>query len=63
MIGIMFLLYVISKVMSPANWLSDKQRAVKLEQMERRLQDWDHREYVPARKTAEAAKTVPLSTC
>jgi hypothetical protein len=59
----MFILRVVRRVMLPATWLGKRKRALKLERMERRLLNCNQIEYAPVRKLAEAAKTLPLSTC
>ena len=41
----MFVLYVMMRVMAPATWVSVWRRSVKLERMERRLLDWNHKGY------------------
>jgi len=59
----MFIFFVAMRVMAPANWIAVWRRAVKLERMERRLQDWNHNGYAAERQSSKYAKTFPGSTC
>jgi hypothetical protein len=59
----MFIVYVILRVMTPANWFAGRRRAMKLEQMERRLLDGNHPKYISVGNVSDRVKTIRANTC
>jgi hypothetical protein len=49
----MFLLYVTKRMMSPPAWVAAWRLSMKRERMQRRLLDWNHKEYAAVRLPAE----------
>jgi len=59
----MFIVYAILEVMAPINWFAIRRRAMKLEQMERRLLDGNPPEYISVGKVSGQVKTIQANTC
>ena len=59
----MFVFFKMMRVVSQTYWFARRRRALKLEQMERRLLDYKLPEYKPRRKRVESGKRIPATTC